>query len=193
MVAQPLSRAGRSAWRKRWFQIQASLRKQSSHLPGLMNEKNTEPVRRLLIPVLWTGMGLLSWFLSTFLFAYVLSPAFIGPVRHINAIPGALFLKTTVNMVFVYSGDFLLCFLFAFILSLSTESTKPRLALFILGAIIFRLIAQADIAISQFRHYAMIPPWAVSSFLQGLIPPVLIVPLISISARKIARIIRSKK
>lgn len=156
-------------------------------------QKNTEPIRKLWICILWMSAGLLSWYLSAFLFTYVVSPAFIKPVRAINAMSGAPIIKTVANMLFVYFSDFLLCFMAALILSFYTRTTKTRLVLFILGAIVFRLVAQADIAMSHLRHYSALPPWALKSLLPGLIPPLLIIPLVSMSACRLGRFIRMKR
>jgi len=139
------------------------------------------------------GTGILSWCLSTYLFTYILSPVFIKLIREINAIPAAFFFKNVANMFFVYISDFFLCFVFALALSLWTESTKTRLALFILGAIAVRIYAQVDVVISQIRHYSEVPAWAVTSIAQGLIPPILIVPIFSILGSKVGRSIRIKK
>jgi len=139
------------------------------------------------------GSGVLSWYLSIYLFTYILSPSFITLIREVNAIPVSSFIKNVANMFFVYVSDFLLCFLSALALSLWTKSTKSRLASFILGAIVVRLFTQADVVASQIRHYSEIPAWAVTSLVQGLIPPVLIVPLFSILGSKVGRSVKMRK
>ena len=154
---------------------------------------NKRSIRELLILLLWTGSGVLSWYLSTYIFTYILSPSFIKLIREINAIPAASFIKNVANMFFVYASDFLLCFLSALALSLWTKSTKSRLASFILGAIVVRIFTQIDVLVSQIGHYSEIPAWAVTSLVQGLIPPVLIVPLFSISGSNVGRFIKVRK
>ena len=149
--------------------------------------------RELLISTLWAGAGLFAWYLSIYLFTYLLSPVFIKLIREVNAIPASPFIKNSANMFFVYFSDFLLCFIFALLLSLWTQPTKSRLALFVLGAVAFRIYAQVDVVTSQTRHYAEIPAWAVTSIVQGLIPPVLLVPLFSILGSRIGRSVKLKK
>ena len=85
---------------------------------------------------MWLSAGFVSWYVSNFLFSYILSPMLIEAVRATNANTQSDFLIHIVSMLFANLAGFALCFLFTIVLSYFTESTKPRLLLFVVGVVV---------------------------------------------------------
>ncbi|MBR9984501.1 MAG: hypothetical protein KFF68_01200 [Desulfosarcina sp.] len=157
----------------------------------MLNNSRTD--RQWLIPFMWMGIGLVSGYLSNYLFLYIWSPLLIETVRATNAITQSVIVKNIVNMVFANMADFMLCFLFAMVLSFFTKSTKLRLLLFVLGAIAINLYVQVERLIGYMGFYAEFPSWAITSPMQGLVSLLLIIPLCSIAGSKVGTWIKMKR
>ena len=157
----------------------------------MLNNSRTD--RQWLIPFMWMGIGLVSGYLSNYLFSYVLSPLLIKAVRATNANTQSDILKNIVNMFFANMADFMLCFLFAMVLSYFTKSTNLRLLLFVFGAIAISLYAQIEGLIGYMGTYSELPSWAVASEMQGLISLLLIIPLCSFAGSKVGTWIKMKR
>ena len=78
---------------------------------------NSRVDRKWCIPFVWLSAGFMSWFLSKFLFSYILSPILIKAVRETNADTQSVLLMNIVNMLFANMADFTLGFIFAMVLS----------------------------------------------------------------------------
>lgn len=146
----------------------------------------------ILILFLWMGAGLLSWWMSKYVLSYFLSLLFIEQLRTINAVTQSLLVKNMANMIFVHSGDFILCFLFSIPLSYFTDFTKYRISMFIFGAIAISLYLQVVSLITQMQIYSELPSWAMTSYLQGFISLLLIVPILSLLGCKIGCFLSTK-
>jgi len=157
----------------------------------MLNNSRTD--RKLLIPFMWMGIGLVSGYFSNYLFSYILSPILIEAVRATNANTRSVILKNMVNMVFANMADFMLCFLFAMLLSYFTKFTILRVSLFVFGAIAISLYAQIERLIDYMGIYSELPAWAVASEMQGLISLVLIIPLCSIAGSQAGTWIKIKR
>ena len=157
----------------------------------MLNNSRTD--RKLLIPFMWMGIGLVSGYLSNYLFSYVLSPLLIEAVRATNANTRSVILQNMVNMVFTNMADFMLCFLFAMVLSYFSKITFLRGLLFVFGAISISLYAQIEGLIGYMGTYSELPSWAVASEMQGLISLLLIIPLCSIAGSKVGTWIKMKR
>ena len=150
-------------------------------------------IERLLVPMVWLSTGFLSWFLSIYLFLYLLSPLFIQIVRKINANDQTVILKSITNILFTNMADFMLCFLFAIILSYFSQNTKARLALFIFGALAAHIYTHVEVLVNYIKIYSEFPEWALTSVLQGYISLLLMVPLLSYLGGKIGSYYKGKK
>ena len=154
---------------------------------------NSRVDRKWFIPFMWLSAGFVSWFLSKFLFSYILSPMLIEAVRATNANTQSVFLMNIISMLFANMAAFALCFLFAMLLSAFTKSTKPRLLLFVVGTIAISLYAQIEGLIGYMGIYSELPSWAISSAMQGFISLLLIIPLCSIAGSKLGAWIKMKR
>ena len=90
-------------------------------------------------------------------------------------------------------ANFTLCFIFTTVLSYYTKSTKPRLLLFVFGAIAIGLYAHIEGLTGYMGAYSELPAWAVASEMQGLISLLLIMPLCSIAGSKAGTWMKMKK
>lgn len=142
---------------------------------------------------MWISVGVLSGYLSKYLFSYILSPALIKAVRATNAHTQSDILMDIVSMLFVDMADFLLCFIFAIGLSYFTESTKPRLLLFVFGAIAINLYAQIERLIGYMEIYSELPAWTITPKLSAFVSLLLIIPLCSIAGNKLGAWIKMKR
>jgi hypothetical protein len=147
----------------------------------------------LWIQLMWISIGFVSWYLSKFLFSYVLSPMLIDAARAANANSQSAFLMAVVNMLYANVAGFALCFIFAALLSYFTQSTKLRLLLFVVGAIAVNLYVRVEGLAGYMRMYPELPSWAITSKMQGLISLLLITPLCSFAGSKIGTWIKMKK
>ena len=154
--------------------------------------ENFKPKSEILIPFLWMGAGFLSWYTSKYVFSYFMSPLFIEQLRTINTGTQSLIIKNMANMIFVNVGDFLLCFLFSILLSYFTNFTKYRFSMFIFGAIAIGLYLRVESLINQMQIYSEPPFWAMTSYVQGFISLLLIIPLISLLGCKIGQYLNVK-
>jgi len=157
----------------------------------MLNNSSTD--RQWFIPFMWMGIGLVSGYLSNYLFSYVLSPLLIEAVRATNANTRSVILQNMVNMVFTNMADFMLCFLFAMLLSYFTKFTVLRVLLFVFGAIAISLYARIEGLIGYMGTYSELPAWAVASEMEGLISLVLIIPLCSIAGSQVGTWIKMKR
>ena len=157
----------------------------------MLNNSRTD--RQWLIPFMWMGIGLVSGYLSNYLFSYIWSPLLIETVRATNANTQSVILKNIVNMVFANMADFMLCFLFAMVLSYFSKITFLRGLLFVFGAISISLYTQMVRLIGYMGTYSELPSWAVASEMQGLISLLLIIPLCSIAGSKLGTWIKMKR
>ena len=157
----------------------------------MLNDSRTD--RKFSIPFIWLGVGFISGYLSTFVFSYILSPLLIEAARATNANTQSAILINIVNMLFANMADFVLCFIFATVLSYFTESTGPRLLLFVSGAIAISLYAQIEGLIGYIGIYSELPAWAITSQIHGFISLLLIIPLCSIAGSKLGTWITSKR
>ncbi len=157
----------------------------------MLNNSRTD--RQWLIPFMWMGIGLVSGYLSKYLFSYILSPLLIETVRATNANTQSVILKNIVNMVFANMADFMLCFLFATLLSYFSKITVLRGLLFVFGAIAISLYTQIVGLIGYMGTYSELPAWAVASEMRGLISLFLIIPLCSIAGSKVGTWIKMKR
>ena len=146
---------------------------------------NSRTGRQWFIPLMWLSIGFVSGYLSKYLFSYVLSPVLIKVVRATNANTQSDLLTKIINMCFANMADFMLCFLFAMVLSFFTKSTKLRLLLFVFGAITINLYVQIEGLIGYMGFYAEFPSWAIASSMQGLVSLLLIIPLCSFAGSKV--------
>lgn len=147
---------------------------------------------KILVPLIWMGTGFLSWFLSKYLLSYFLSPLFIERLRTINTVIQSLLIKTVANMIFVNMADFVSCFLFSVILSYFTNFTKYRFSMFIFGAVAVSLYLRVEGLLNQIPIYSEMPSWALTSYIQGFISLLLIIPFLSFMGCKIGRFLRTK-
>ena len=154
---------------------------------------NSRVDRKWCIPFVWLSAGFMSWFLSKFLFSYILSPILIKAVRETNADTQSVLLMNIVNMLFANMADFTLGFIFAMVLSFFTKSTKLRLLLFVFGAIAINLYFQVEGLIGYMGFYAEFPSWAITSSMQGFVSLLLIIPLCSIAGSKVGTWIQMKR
>ena len=150
-------------------------------------------MNRWLVSLLWMGTGLLSWCLAIYLFHFVISPLLIEPIRAINAGNHSLFVKHASNMLFSHMAAFILCFFFAFFLSLYSEVTKLRWVLFVIGAVAVSLYLHVESVIGYWRQYSEIPSWAKASIMQGFTSSLLIVPLLSLGGSKAGNCLKGRK
>ena len=157
----------------------------------MLNNSRTD--RQWLIPLMWLSIGFVSGYLSKFLFSYVLSPVLIKAVRATNANTQSDLLTKIINMCFANMADFMLCFLFAMVLSFFTKSTKLRLLLFVFGAIAINLYVQIEGLIGYMGFYAEFPSWAITSSMQGLVSLLLIIPFCSLAGSKAGTWIKMKR
>jgi hypothetical protein len=135
--------------------------------------------------LIWLGVGVLTWFISILLHAYVLSPLLIRFVRGINTITASMVAINIVNFLFTNISVFILCFTFSVILSLFTKSTKLRVALYILGVIAVRFCVKIDYFINYLRTG---PQWAsgtMAAFILEFVALLLIVPILAIAGDKV--------
>ena len=146
-----------------------------------------------MIPFMWMGIGLVSGYLSNYLFSYIWSPLLIDAVRATNANTRSVILQNMVNMVFANMADFMLCFLFAMVLSYFSKITFLRGLLFVFGAISISLYTQMVRLIGYMGTYSELPSWAVASEMQGLISLLLVIPLCSFAGSKVGTWIKMKK
>ena len=154
---------------------------------------NSRTGRQWFIPLMWLSIGFVSGYLSKYLFSYVLSPVLIKVVRATNANTQSDLLTKIINMCFANMADFMLCFLFAMVLSFFTKSTKLRLLLFVFGAIAINLYVQIEGLIGYMGFYAEFPSWAITSSMQGLVSLLLIIPLCSFAGSKVGSWIKMKR
>jgi len=150
-------------------------------------------IKKMSVPLLWLSTGFLSWCLTIYLFHFLISPLFIESIRIVNAGDQSLFVKNVANMLFAHMAAYLLCFLFSFVLGLYTETTRFRLALFVIGAIGVSLYLQGDSVMAYWRQYSEIPSWAATSVLQGLASSLLIVPLLSWAGSKAGALLSTRR
>ena len=135
--------------------------------------------RKMFIPAIWLCTGFLASYVSAYFFSYFLSPVFIRLLRDLNATSQSVIIKSMANIIFAYAADFLVCFIFASILSYFTKYTKVRLSLFVLGAIAISMYIRVEGLIYHMGIYSGRPSWAVSSYIHGFISLLLIVPFVS--------------
>ena len=154
---------------------------------------NSRIDRKLLIPFIWLGIGLVCGYLSNYLFSYILSPLLIEAVRATNANTQPAILKSITNMVFANMADFMLCFLFTTLLSYFSKITVLRGLLFVSGAIAISLYTQIVGLIGYMGIYSKLPAWAVAPEMQRLISLLLIIPLCSIAGSKVGNWIKMKR
>ena len=145
-----------------------------------------------MIPFIWMSTGVLSWYVSTYLFSYIVSPLFIRYVRIINAVTHWVFIKDMANMFFTNFADFILSFVFALILSLITKFTWFRLVLYVFGAIAFSVYGKLENLTNFIRIYPELPSGAMTSFIQGFISLLLLVPISAIAGSKFGTYIKMK-
>lgn len=148
---------------------------------------------KFLVSLLWMTTGFISWYLSIYLFSYILSPILIDVVRKMNAMNQSIFMKNIVNMLFTKGADFVLCFIFAICLSFFTKSTKVRLLLFIIGAIAISLYVQVNGLINYMSIYSEWPSWAVISEFQGFVSILLIIPSVSFAGSKVGNFLKIRR
>jgi len=134
--------------------------------------------------------GVLTWFISTHLYAYVLSPLLIRFVRGINTITPSIIVIDIVNFLFTNISVFILCFIFTFILSAFTKSTNFRLALYILGVIAVRFYVKIDNLINYMRTGPAWTSGAITSFILGFVALLLIVPIFAVAGNKVGGYLR---
>lgn len=147
-------------------------------------------MRKIMTSFIWLSTGVLTWFISIHLYTDVLSPILIRFVRGINTLIPSIVVIDIVNLLFTNISVFILCFIFAFILSASTESTKLRLALYILGVIAVRFYVKVDNLINYLRTG---PEWTagtMTSFILGFVALLLIVPIFAIAGNKVGGYLR---
>lgn len=153
----------------------------------------SRPERKLLIPCIWMSTGFLAWYLSIYLFSYILSPMLITTVRETNTITQSALIKEFTNMLFANIADFTLCFVCAILLSFFTRYTILRLSLFIIGAIAFSVYTQVEGLISYMEIYSKLPAWATPLVLQELISSLLIIPLLAFAGSKIGNYLKMRR
>jgi hypothetical protein len=158
----------------------------------LVVRENNDPLKNLLIYLLWLCTGILSWYLSKYLFSYVVSPVFINWVRKVNTIMHSAVINGLVNLFYTYLSQFLLCFVFAMILSVWTACTRLRLALFVAGAIAVGTYANIQFAAGAVGTAAGTPAWITTIVLQAVIAMLIIVPLLSKAGCKLGHFIKMK-
>ena len=147
-------------------------------------------MRKILTTFIWLSAGVLTWFISILLYAYVLSPLLIRFVRGINTITSSIVAINIVNFLFTNISVFILSFIFAFILSAFTKSTKLRLTLYILGVIAVRFYEKINNLINYLRTG---PEWTsgvMTSFILGFVALLLIVPIFAIAGNKVGGYLR---
>lgn len=149
-------------------------------------------IRKITIPFIWMSTGVLTWYLSAYLFSYIVSPFFIRYVRTINAVTHSVFIKDIANMFFTNISDFILSFIFALILSLITKFTWFRLALYIFGAIAFSVYGNLENLTNYIRIYPELPSGAMTSFILGFISLLLLVPISALAGSKLGTYIKMK-
>jgi hypothetical protein len=154
---------------------------------------NSRVDKKWFIPFIWLSAGFVSWFLSKFLFSYILSPLLIETVRAANANTRSVILQNMVNMGFANMADFTLCFSFGMLLSYFSKFNMLRVLLFASGAVAISLYARIEALIGYMGMYSQLPPWAVASEMQGFISLLLIVPLCSIAGGKVGTWLNLKK
>jgi hypothetical protein len=150
-------------------------------------------MRKLLTTFIWLSAGVLTWFISIVLYAYVLSPLLIRFVRGINTITSSIVVINIVNFLFTNIAVFILSFIFAFILSAFTQSTKLRLALYILGVIAVRFYVKVDNLINYLRTGPQWTSGAMTSFIFGFVALLLIVPIFAIAGNRVGGWIKRHK
>lgn len=155
--------------------------------------QSKKPARQFQVPVIWMLTGLLSWYLSGYLFSYLFSPSLIGVVRKINVMVQSIFLRNIVNILFLRTPEFTLCFIFAVLLSFFTQSTKLRLLLFIIGAMAVSLYVQAESLIIYMRRYSEMPSWSVTWEFLGLMSILLIMPLLSFLGSQVGNYLKLRR
>jgi len=154
---------------------------------------NSRVDRKWFILFMWLSAGFVTWFLSKFLFSYILSPMLIEAARATNANTQSVFLMNIVNFLFANMADFMLCFIFTMLLSYSTKFTVLRMLLFVVGVITINLYAKIEELIGYMGIYSELPSWAISSAMQGYISLLLIIPLCSIAGSKVGTWIKMKR
>jgi hypothetical protein len=154
---------------------------------------NRRPKSEILIPLIWMSTGFLSWYLSTYFFSNFLSMLLIDRLRTINTLTQSLFIKNLANMIYANLADFVLCFLFSMLLSYFTKFTKYRISMFIFGAIAISLYVRIEKLFNQIKIYSEVPSWAMTSYLQGSISLLIIVPILSLMGCKTGQFLRIKK
>jgi len=159
----------------------------------IIHTKQSQDKKKGLIPFMWLGVGFVAGYSSKFLFSYILSPLLIETVRATNANTQSVLLMNMVNMAFANMANFMLCFLFAMLLSYFNKFTILRVLLFILGAITISLYAKIEGLIGYMGIYSELPTWAVASEMQGLISLLLIIPLCSFAGSKVGTWIKMKR
>lgn len=155
--------------------------------------QENKPAMKYIVPLLWMMTGFISWYLSIYLFSYLLSPALIDVVRKANAVTQSIFMKDIANLLYTKVADFTLCFIFAMLISFFTKSTKLRLLLFILGAIAISGYIQVERLINYMGAYSELPSWAIRREFQGFIAIFLIIPLLSYAGSQIGNYLRSRR
>lgn len=139
----------------------------------------TKQKKQILISAIWLCAGYLASHVSVYLFSYLLSPVFIKMLRRINATAQSSLIKSIANIIYAHAADFLICFLFASILSYFTKFTKIRLSFFVFGAIAISMYIRVEGLIYHMGIYSEFPSWAVSSYVHGFISMLVIVPRVS--------------
>jgi hypothetical protein len=150
----------------------------------------TRAMRKIMISITWLSAGVLTWLISVHLYADVLSPLLIRFVRGINTINPSIVTIDIVNFLFTNISVFILCFIFAFILSAITKSTKLRLTLYIVGVVAVRFYLKVDNLINYLRTG---PEWnsgAMTSFILEFAAILLIVPIFAIAGNKVGGYLR---
>ena len=150
-------------------------------------------MRKILTTFIWLSAGVLTWFISIVLYAYVLSPLLIRFVRGINTLTASIVVINIVNFLFTNIAVFILSFIFAFILSAFTKSTKLRLALYILGVIAVRFYVKVDNLINYLRTGPQWTSGAMTSFIFGFVALLLIVPMFAIAGNRVGGWIKRHK
>jgi hypothetical protein len=153
----------------------------------------SKAMRKTLTSFIWLSAGVLTWFISILLYAYVLSPLLIRFVRGVNTITSSIVAIDIVNFLFTNITVFILSFLFAFILSAFTKSTKLRLALYVLGVIAVRFYVKVDNLINYLRTGSEWTSGAMTSFILGFIALLLIVPIFAIAGNRFGGWIKRHK
>ena len=150
-------------------------------------------IENLLIPTLWMAIGFVSWYISIYLFSYVLSPILIDAVRKTNAIAQSALIKNSVNLLFTKAPDFMLCFLFAIALSYFTQYTKLRLSLFIFGMVAISLYMRVEGLMAYMGAYSELPSWVITYEIEGFVALLVMIPLISIAGCRLGNHVKMRK